>query len=345
MMRALLLAGMLVALAVPVHAAPRDEAVQVRAGDAVLAGTLTFPEQKPRAAAVLIQGAGPHARDQVISGTPMFKQVADDLAARGIATVRVDNSGVGESTGAKVAHFQQRVPQLRAVFDFLAARPELAGVPVGLIGHSEGTMVATEIWRDRGGPIDFLVLVGAPGRQGRVVWVDQQSNPERFPGKDAAALAEVRATFERVADASIAGDRTGLTKAADHLFAISGLSAEEIAEVRPGFIARMASDEMRVFLAADPATAFERVTDPVLALWGTHDELADPALNVPAFLEHRNPAGELTVMVLPNQDHFFLVGEGLPPGEHKKGQMRLSPVLGQTIAHYISTIGDRGPGK
>lgn len=320
------------------NAAPRDMNVEVPTEGAVLAGTLTLPEGRPRAAVVLIQGAGPHARDQVISGAPMFAELAEHLAREGIASVRVDNSGVGESTGERVAHFRQRVPQLASVLDALRGRSEVAGVPIGIIGHSEGTLVAAEIWQIRAEAIDFLVLLGAPGRQGRIVWVDQQSNPERFPGKDEAALAGIRATFEQIADASIAGDARALANATDRLFAVAGLTPAEIAEARPGFIDRMASDEMRVWLAYDPAPAFARVTDPVLAVWGTHDSLTDPALNIPVFLEHRNDASALTLIVLPNEDHFFLRGMGLAPGEHKRGQMRLSPRLGEEISRFISKL-------
>ncbi len=337
-MRYFLLAAVSLFFVSPVHAAPSDIAVQVPIDDAVLAGTLTLPEGSPRAAVVLIQGAGPHGRDQVISGAPMFKELADDLARRGIASVRVDNSGVGESTGTRVAHFQQRVPQLTSVLDALRGRREVAGVPIGIIAHSEGTLVTAEIWQNRVEAIDFLVFLGAPGRQGRIVWVDQQSNPERFPGKDETVRAQIRATFEQIADASINGDEQALSAATDRLFAVAGLTPAEIAEARPGFISRMASDEMRVWLAHDPAEAFSRVTDPVLTIWGTHDTLTDPALNLPVFLEHRNEASALTSIVLPNEDHFFLRGQGLAPGEHKRGRMRLSPRLGEEISRFIDDV-------
>lgn len=327
------------ALSVPGHGFARDEAVTVEAGNAQLAGTLSLPPDRPRAAVVLVQGAGPHTRDQVISGAPMFKLLADGLAAQGIASVRVDNAGVGASTGERVLHFRQRIPQIRAVLDMLAARPELAGVPIGIVAHSEGSLVATEVWAEREGVIDFLVLLGAPARQGRIVWIDQQANPARFPGSDEAKLTAIRATFADIADASIAGDREAIGQGADRLFAMVGLGAQEIAEVRGGFVDRMASPEMQVFLAHDPAPVFARVTDRVLAVWGTHDDLTEPSLNVPVFLATRNDAGALTVAVLPREDHFFLRGEGLAPGEHEKGRMELSSALVDLIAAWIKTGG------
>lgn len=333
--RALIISIALLAMPTAGMAQIREEAFQARAGEAVLAGTLTLPADRPRVAVVLIQGNGPHNRDQVISGAPMFRALALELAEHGVASVRIDNSGVGESTGERIQHFRQRTPQIASTFDVLASHPELQGVPLGLIGHSEGTMVATEVWAARDESIDFLVLLGAPGRPGRNVWIDQQANPARFPDHDAAGHARIRAALERVVDFAVAGDRGGLEEAADHLFQVSGLSPEEAAEIRAGFVDRMGSAEMQVFLSHDPAPGFAQVTDPVLMVWGGIDPLTSPALNVPVFLEHRNPESRLTVVVLPDEEHFFLRGEGLAPGAHRFGQMSLSPRLGEVIADWL----------
>lgn len=323
------------ALAIPGLASAHDQPVTVEAEDALLAGTLTLPADPPRAAVVLVQGAGPHARDQVISGAPMFKLLAEGLAAQGIASLRIDNAGIGESTGERVQHFKQRIPHIRAALDMLATHPELAGVPIGMLAHSEGTMVATELWAERAEAIDFLILLGAPGQDGRTVWVDQQANPARFPGSDDVQLDEIRAAFTAIADASIAGDRAAIAQGADRLFVLVGLGAEEIAEVREGFVDRMASPEMQVFLAHDPIVAFAKVTDPVLAVWGTHDQLTAPAINVSPFLAQRNEAGALTVAVLPHEEHFFLRGKGLAPGEHVNGRMELSGAIVELIAAWV----------
>ena len=330
-----LLPALIALLPVAAHAQTR-EAVRVPSGDAVLAGELVLPDGPARAAVVLVQGAGPHGRDQTISGAPMFRELADGLAARGVASVRIDNAGVAESTGERVQHFRQREPHITAVLDMLAARPELSGAPLGLVAHSEGTMVAADVWEERDEALDFLVLLGAPGRQGRVVWVDQQSNPERFPEHGPEDHARIRAAFDRVAESSIAGDRAAVEAATDALFRTIGLADEEIAELTPDFVARMASPEMQVFLGHDPAPAFGRVSDPVLAVWGGVDPLTAPALNVPVFLDHRHSASRLTIVVLPDEEHFFLRGEGLAPGKHAFGKMSLSPRLVETIADWLT---------
>lgn len=313
----------------------QDVEVSIPAGDAVLAGTLTLPDGKPKAAIVLVQGNGPHTRDQMISGARNMGLLAEALAEKGIATVRVDNSGVGQSTGERIQHFKQRIPQITAVVDHMAARSELQGIPLGILGHSEGSMIVTEVWAQRDEPIDFVVVMGAVGRDGRTVWVDQQANPARWTEHTPQQQAVIRAAFNSVVDASISGNRDAVEAAVRNLFKEAGSTEEEIAENLQGFTDRMASPEMQVFLAHDPMPVFAKVTDPVLAVWGDIDPLTSPEINVQPYLLNRNAASRLTVQVLPDEEHFFLYGDGLKPGEHKFNQMKLSPRLPETINGWL----------
>ena len=313
----------------------RNVEVSIPAGDAILAGTITLPESTPKAAIVLVQGNGPHTRDQMISGARNMGLLAEALAERGIATVRVDNSGVGQSTGERIQHFKQRIPQIVAVVDHMANRPEVQGLPLGILGHSEGSMIVTEVWTQRDEPLDFVVVMGAVGRDGRTVWVDQQANPDRWTEHTPAQQAVIRAAFNSIVDASISGDRAAVEAAVRNLFKEAGATEEEIAENLEGFTDRMASPEMQVFLAHDPMPVFAKVTDPVLAVWGGIDPATSPAINVQPYIVNRNPASRLTVSVLPEEEHFFLYGEGLEPGEHKFGQMKLSPHLPNAINQWL----------
>ncbi len=329
-----LLAGL--SLAPMASWAQSDVEVSIPSGDAVLAGTLTLPQSPARAAVVLIQGAGPHGRNQIISGTPMFKELADGLAAQGVASLRIDNAGIGASTGPRVQHFKQREPHILAAFDALAQRNDLQNVPLGLIGHSEGALVASSIWADRKDAVAFMVLLGAPGRQGRAVWVEQQSNPARFPDHSPEDHQRLRAAFDAIAEASIAADRAAVAAGVDRLFDLARATPEEIAKNKTGFVDRMASPEMQVWLSHDPAPVFGQITDPTLLVWGDADSLTSALQNLPVYLAKKNPAAEMTFIVLPHQDHFFLRGEGLAPGQHRAGAMSLSPAIVKTVSDWIA---------
>lgn len=305
-----------------------------------LAGTLTTPDNgRPRAVVLLVQGTGPHTRDQVISEFPMFAALAEALAERGIASYRFDNAGVGASTGKPAENFLEREGHVRAALAMLQADAQLRGLPIGVFGHSEGALIAIRLARPASKAPSFFLLLGAPARRGREVWLDQQADPARWREFSADRQARVREGFAAAADAAIANDRTALELAFAQLNAVVGLSPAEAMEIAPGFIARMLSSEMRTFLAYDPAQSIRALATPTLALWGAADDLTAPETSVAAFRAAMNPGAPINLQIIPGEDHFFMQGDGLAPGQHAPGVMRLSPALPSLIDAWLQTSG------
>ena len=168
------------------------------------------------------------------------------------------------------------------------------------------------------------------------MWVDQQSNPARFPDHSPDDHQRLRAAFDAIAEASIAAHRAAVAAGVDRLFDLARATPEEIAENKTDFVDRMASPEMQVWLSHDPAPVFGQIADPTLLVWGDADSLTSPLQNLPVFLAKKNPAAEMTFIVLPHEDHFFLRGEGLAPGQHRAGAMSLSPAIVKTVSDWIS---------
>lgn len=153
--------------------AAEEVLVQTPAGHA-LAGTLTLPTgiAGPVPAVVTITGSSPQDRDNAASPTSpyrIFRQVADTLGERGIAVLRLDDRGVGGSTGSlETATTPERADDTRAALAYLRSRPEVDAERLGLVGLSEGGAIAPMIAAtdpDLGG----LVLLAAPGGTGREV--------------------------------------------------------------------------------------------------------------------------------------------------------------------------------
>ncbi|MFP4519842.1 MAG: alpha/beta hydrolase [Oceanicaulis sp.] len=317
--------------------APRETEVRVPAPGAALAGTLLVPDDA-KGLLVFITGAGPHPRDQVISGAPMFAELAEALAEAGWASLRVDERGVAGSTGEITPHALARVQDVVATIDFAAAQ----GLgPVGLLGHSEGALIAPLAEAGRPEAVDFLVLLGAPAAAGADVWIDQQMANTRAHFGEAATperLGAARSALEAIVAASIAGDEAGVHAAADALFR-AWEAPQEIWEdgTAAGFADRMASAEMEVFLSLDPLPGYRGSADPRLAVYGDLDTQTAPELNAPRLMEASAP-GQTTLVILQDQDHFFLRGEGLAPGEHAFGEMRLAPELPQAIADWLARM-------
>ncbi|XBQ16738.1 MAG: alpha/beta fold hydrolase [Oceanicaulis sp.] len=317
-------------------AEPVAHEVVVPAPGAELAGTLLVPDN-PKGVLVFVTGAGPHPRDQVISGAPMFAELAEALAEGGWASLRVDERGVEGSTGEITPHALARVQDVVATIDFAASQ----GLgPVGVLGHSEGALIAPLAEAERGRAVEFLVLLGAPAAPGSEVWIDQQMANTRAHFGEAATPEKLQAAEDALTAlvaASIEGDDAGVEEATDALFRAWG-APQDIWEdgTVAGFAERMASPEMEVYLGLDPAAGYAASTDPRLAVYGDLDTQTAPDLNAPLLMDASAP-GQTTLVVLEDQDHFFLRGEGLAPGEHAFGEMALAPELPAAILDWLET--------
>jgi pimeloyl-ACP methyl ester carboxylesterase len=311
----------------------------------VLAGTLLVPESaEGRTVVLMVTGTGNHLRDQVISGAPTFRLIAEELASAGVATLRLDVRGAGASTGPKATEstMAERVLDMCAALRWLRGGEQGAFEAVGILGHSAGATIATElVARDCASP-DFVILLGAPALKGSDIWVAQQAAPFRdvVGDSDPTALQEVVRRLETAAALSIAGEGAkAMRENAIALFALADIdvTAAEHAPMLAGFTARMTEPAMRDFLGGDPGPALEKTTVPVLAIYGSHDELTSVAQNAGPLLEALVRAGnpDVTLRVLPYQDHFFLRAPGKQVGEHSFGEMELAPSLLRDIRAWL----------
>jgi pimeloyl-ACP methyl ester carboxylesterase len=186
-----------VALAV---SGPVATPVEVASALAPLHGTLLTPEGETRAGAVIIAGSGPTDRDgnspQIVRGSS-YRMLADGLAAQGVATLRYDKRGAGQSFAALGNEADLRFEHM--VDDALAfaaeARSRTGLACVWLIGHSEGTGVALKaVARDDDG-ICGLVLLSGLGRRPRIILEEQLGGqlPEPLRSRTFDALAQLEA--------------------------------------------------------------------------------------------------------------------------------------------------------
>lgn len=129
-----------------------------------LAGTLTLPQSEgPFPAVILITGSGQQNRDEEVFGHRPFLVLSDYLTRQGIAVLRVDDRGIGGSTG----NFSQATTEdfagdVLAGVEFLKNRPEINPDQIGLIGHSEGGLIAPMV-AVKSPDIAFIVLMAPLG--------------------------------------------------------------------------------------------------------------------------------------------------------------------------------------
>jgi len=156
-----------------------------------LAGTLTLPRGPgPFPSAILISGSGPHDRDESIVGHRPFLVLADYLSRKGIAVLRFDKRGIGKSTGdyAK-ATTEDFAADTEAALFYLKSRKEIDPNRTGLIGHSEGGLIAP-LLASRSGGVAWIVLLAGPGLNGEDALLLQSELVLKSSGVDDDQIAK-----------------------------------------------------------------------------------------------------------------------------------------------------------
>ena len=256
----------------------RSEDVTYRGpGGITLAGTVTEPNGSgPFAAAILIAGSGPHDRDETIFGHKPFHVLADYLTRHGIAVLRSDKRGIGKSTGNYgAATSEDFADDAEAAIAYLKTRSEIDPKKIGLIGHSEGGLIAP-IVAAKDHSVAFIVLMAGPGLTGEQILVLQRrliaQGMGEMPDQTAKADAFQKALLDAIARGKTAEEARANAKA---LIAAAHLSAAEEAAI-DAQLPTLTSPWLRFFLTYDPAPALGKVTCPILALDGEKDSQVPP---------------------------------------------------------------------
>ena len=243
------------------------------------AGTLTLPRTRPAGkvgAIITITGSGPEDRDEqsgAIPGYRPFRELADTLGRRGIAVLRLDDRGVGGSdAGPPNPTSADFANDVRAGIAYLRSRPEIDASRVGIVGHSEGGIIAPMI--AVGDPaLKGIVLMAGTASRGREVVMEQN----RYA---IDSVAHLRGTLR---DSTLA--RAG--RSLDSLGALGGW--------------------MGFFLAYDPLTAARRLKTPVLILQGETDRQVPPTeAKLLADAIRAGGNSDVTVRIFPATNHLFL---------------------------------------
>lgn len=154
-----------------------------------LSGTLTLPNTKGKfPVVILITGSGAQDRNEELFEHKPFAVIADDLTRKGIAVLRYDDRGYGKSTGnfekSTTADFANDV---RAAIDFLKTRPDIDTKNIGLVGHSEGGMIAPMVAANSK-DVKFIVLMAGPGTPIDEMLIDQSIRYSELAGADKATI-------------------------------------------------------------------------------------------------------------------------------------------------------------
>lgn len=316
-----------------------------------LAGTLTLPEGGgPFTAAILISGSGAQDRDEFILGHRPFLVLADHLTRSGIAVLRVDDRGVGGSTGDHLeATSEDFAGDVLAGVEYLKDRSEIGSTRIGLVGHSEGGIIAP-LAAVRSDDVAYIVLMAAPGLVGETLLYLQAERIAAVGGVDAETVERNRAIQaeifsilkEDIDDAAmeeklVAVYRRAYQELPEEEREASGIDTDEYFA---GRVQNVLNPWFRFFLTYDPAPTLTEVDCPVLAVTGENDLQAPPKENLPVIEEALNAGGneDVTIMELPGLNHLLQTSETGALSEYGQIDETMSPALLEAVSDWINGL-------
>ncbi|WP_136465226.1 alpha/beta hydrolase family protein [Flagellimonas onchidii] len=313
-----------------------------------LAGTLSMPSKEGKfPAVVLITGSGPQDRNEEIVGHKPFLIISDYLTRRGLAVLRFDDRGFGKSTGdfskATSADFATDVS---SAVTYLKTRKEINETKIGLIGHSEGGLIAPMVAAESK-DVDFIVLLAGTGIAGNELLSLQGKLIEKASGVSEEKIKISGEIRDKMIVMTMASDnlemlkdelRTYLDKELQNELSKSlipqGMTKERFISLQVDF---MATPWMVYFLRHDPATILEKVDCAVLAVNGGKDLQVPPKENLSAIeaalRKHGNE--KITLIEFPNLNHLFQKCETGAPTEYGVIEQTFSPIALEEISSWI----------
>ena len=307
-----------------------DVAYPNPAADAIkFAATLTIPSGAgPFPAVFLITGSGPQDRDETLRDHKPFLVLSDYLTRQGIVVLRADDRGVGKSegtfAGATTADF---ATDAEAALAYLKTRPEVDHRKTGLIGHSEGGIIAPLV-ASRNQDVAFIVMLAGSGVPGDQIIMAQTEAINRASGlppeRVAAAMKQERAVLDVVLHEK------------DDAVAQARLKGQF--SLPDSGVKQLTAAWYRYFLEYDPTLALRKVKCPVLALNGEKDVQVPPRLNLPAIRAALDQGGNkhYEIVELPGLNHLFQTAKTGAVSEYSEIEETMSPSALEKIAAFIA---------
>lgn len=312
-----------------------------------LAGTLTMPGKGgPFPAIILVSGSGAQNRDEEIMGHKPFLLLADHFTRNGFAVLRYDDRGYGNSTGNfSTATTLDFAKDASAAVDFLKSEEDIEISKIGILGHSEGGMIAPLVASQRN-DVAFIVMMAGPGLSGEKILLMQSELISKAYGtkeKEIAGNLKVNKKIYSIlkknpdnekAEKEIKNVMTDYYKKnTDPKNPDQGSAAQMTNQVKT-----MTSPWFRTFLALDPATYLPKVKCPVLAVIGEKDLQVPPKENLEAIEKFLIFGGNSNYVVeqIPGVNHLFQTAETGLPDEYSKIEETISPGVLDMLVNWLS---------
>jgi uncharacterized protein len=304
-----------------------------------LAGTLTLPPgQGPFPAAILVSGSGPNDRDETVAGHHPFLILADYLTRKGVAVLRYDKRGTGKSTGNyDQATTEDFARDAQAAVSYLKTRKEIDARKIGLIGHSEGGLIAPMVAAGSS-DVAWVVLLAAPGLKGEDVMLLQSELILKAAGLDDDRIAKTHDFNQQsYALARHEKDPEILETKLSDLVESTGMSTTLPPTAIQSQARLMISPWFRFFLDYDPVPTLKKTLCPVLALNGEKDLQIAPKENLAQIRKALEDSGnkDFQATELPGLNHLFQHAPTGTPMEYGGIEETMAPEALSSISDWV----------
>ena len=305
----------------------QTQEVSFNNGDAILKGTLVIPENASRQTPVLLMvtGSGLQNRDEEIFEHKPFAVIADALARAGIATLRYDDRGFGESTGDIVNCTTEDlkndafagVQLLRSRFD-----------KVGVIGHSEGGTIALMLAAEK--KVDFIVSLAGMAVSGKETLLWQNRLALAAANIPSETIDVYCNALDEVFDACISG--TAMPSTTQYNLPTS--LAQNLAVVTK----QLQTPYMKQFLTLDSRPLLGNITCPVLALNGTKDTQVEPESNLGALRSGLQKNAKNKLEAIEGVNHLFQHCKTGMATEYGNIEETIAPEVLEKMVYWLSNL-------
>lgn len=301
-----------------------------------LSGTITKPKTAGKfPAVILVSGSGPQDRNETLMGHEPFKILADYLTKNNIVVLRYDDRGVGKSKGdfskSTTGDFGK---DALAALNFLRKQPQVDPLKVGIIGHSEGGLIATILAGQHASGLNFIVTLAGPTIKMDSLMLLQNEAVLKSQGKSISKedLAMIKRNYEIMAS-DMPSDKA-FDAIRNNMKSIKGSQNLESANE----IASLVTPWFRHFIKIDPIPFIRKIKIPVFAAFGGKDVQVPATPNMQS-LKNNLPKNKLDrFTIYPSLNHLFHNANTGAVSEYIEIEETMNLELMKDIAQWIKTL-------
>ncbi len=325
----------------------KEICVDNKEGNSVLCGTLTIPDTlKKYPLVILVTGSGPQDRNEEIGGHKTFLVIADYLCRNGIAVFRYDDRGVGKSKGNFAnSTTYDFMTDAEAVFNFMKNYPNIDINNIGILGHSEGGLIAFMLAAKNPKNLKFIISLAGPGVPMKQLLITQLKDINKsmdLPQEHIEILAEMQEELLNLATKNY--DLVKLRKEIKIRYEkYSKIFTEEERnkykindQAINTAVMQLSSPWMKYFTKIDPKKYLKKIKISVYAINGDKDLQVNCADNIFAIQKYLKKIGS-HIVIYEGLNHLFQDSETGDILEYYKNSNTISPTVLEGILSFIKS--------